>query len=285
MQYTSQDIFIGAIENVPNCTPRTHEQTIWSKFMLMVILEGRQHFVIDGVRFRLDAGIGAAATPLVFMLNVAQPSRLRFINEAGAVLSKVMISAPLPWLQRLMETEDGMPVLRNFFAGHLAHFSFEPGQHILQTAEKIMHPPPMPTGELSSIYLKSQGLDIMWQSCLQLVADNAGGWQQPSMMSLRQCERVRDFIVANLGEELSVDLIASQAGTSPSTIQRHFKEHFGQTIFDFIRQKRLEGARDALATDGIPVSKAAHLAGYTSVSSFTTAFRRTYGVTPKQMRA
>lgn len=285
MHYTSQDIFVGATEKGPNCTPITRDQNIWSKFMLMVLLQGSQHFVIDGVRFRLDAGTQEAPAPLVFLLNIAQPSRLRFINDSDTPLHKVMISAPVPWLNRLMETQDGMPALRNFFGQHLAHFSFEPGQHILQLAEKIMHPPAMLTGELSSIYMKAQALDIMWQSCLALVADEAGGWQPPALMSLKHCERVRDYIVANLDKDLSIDRIAQEAGVSTSTIQRHFKEHFGVPIFGFVRQKRLEAAREALANDGIPVSRAAYIAGYNNISSFTTAFRKAFGVTPKQARA
>lgn len=285
MHYTSQDIFVGATEKAPNCTPITRDQNIWSKFMLMVLLQGSQHFVIDGVRFRLDAGTQEAPAPLVFLLNIAHPSRLRFINDSDTPLHKVMISAPVPWLNRLMETQDGMPALRNFFRQHLAHFSFEPGQHILQLAEKIMHPPAMLTGELSSIYMKAQALDIMWQSCLALVADEAGGWQPPALMSLKHCERVRDYIVANLDKDLSIDRIAQEAGVSTSTIQRHFKEHFGVPIFGFVRQKRLEAAREALANDGIPVSRAAYIAGYNNISSFTTAFRKAFGVTPKQARA
>ncbi len=81
MHYTSQDLFVGATANAPNCPPSSHEQRIWSKFMLMVVLQGSQHFVIDDVRFRLDAGDAEAPSPLVFMLNVAQTSRLRFIEH------------------------------------------------------------------------------------------------------------------------------------------------------------------------------------------------------------
>ncbi len=103
-------------------------------------------------------------------------------------------------------------------------------------------------------------------------------------MSLRYCERARDFVIGNLDRELTIGLIAREVGCSASTLQRHFKTHFGMTVFDFIRQKRLEAARTALADDGIPISHAAHLAGYNNISSFTTAFRRAYGVTPKQVR-
>lgn len=286
MQYTPHELFVGALENATNCTTDTSEQEIWPKFMLMVLLQGAQRFVIDGVPFRLDAGREDASSPLVFMLNVARHSKLRFFDDSDVPLRKVMISAPLPWLKRLLETQDDAraSVLRGFFSEHLAHFSFEPGQHILQLAQKIMNPPPVLEGELSSLYLNAHALDIMWQSCLTMVADREGRRQAPTLMSLRHYERVRDFIVANLDRELTIDLIAREAGSSASTVQRHFKEHFGITIFDFIRRERLEAARAALASDGIPVSHAAHLAGYNNISSFTTAFRKAYGVTPKQVR-
>jgi AraC-like DNA-binding protein len=103
-------------------------------------------------------------------------------------------------------------------------------------------------------------------------------------MTLRNCERVRDYITANLDRELTIAMIAREAGASVSTVQRHFKEHFGITIFDFIRQERLEAARAALASEGIPVAHAAHLAGYNNISSFTTAFRKAFGVTPSRVR-
>ena len=110
MQYTPQELFVGAIENVTNCTTDTSEQEIWPKFMLMVMLQGAQHFVIDGHHFHVDAGDGASASPLVFMLNVASTSRLRFLDENEVPLRKVMIAAPLPWLTRMIETRDGLHV-------------------------------------------------------------------------------------------------------------------------------------------------------------------------------
>ena len=166
MQYTPQELFVGAIENVTNCTADTSEHEIWPKFMLMVMLQGAQHFVIDGHHFHVDAGDGDSASPLVFMLNVAKTSRLRFFDESEVPLRKVMIAAPLPWLTRLIETRDGMhvPALQEFFSRHLAHFSFEPGENLLQLAQKIINPPPMLEGELGSLYLRAQSLDIMWQS-------------------------------------------------------------------------------------------------------------------------
>ena len=286
MQLTPNDLFVGALDNVTTCTPDDGEQRIWPKFMLMVLLQGAQRFVIDGVSFHVDAGSSDSGVPVAFMLNVAKYSTLRFINDNEVPLRKVMISAPLPWLERIFETQQGKrgSTLRDFFSQHLEQFSFEPGQHILHQTQKILRPPPALQGELLSIYLQAQALDIMWQSWLTMMSHREEHQPGPSLMSLRRYERVRDYILANLDRELTIDRIAKEARASSSTVQRRFKEHFGIPIFDFIRLERLEAARIELASNGIPVSHAAHIAGYNNVSSFTTAFRKTYGVTPGQVR-
>lgn len=287
MQYIAGDLRIGAIDSVPSCSPEASEFDISSKLMLMVLMRGEQQFVIDGIPFKLDAGDEEDCKPIVAMLNVARASKLRFVTESAIPLRKVMVTAPRPWLDHFIgsENDDSALTLRKFFSEHLAFFSFEPGRNLITLANKIESPPPMLRGELLSMYVTEQALGIMWQSCLTLVSERRGKTHTPSLMSLRQCEGIKDFILSNLERDLSIGLIAREAGASPSVIQRHFKEHFGYTIFDFIRQKRLEAAHSALANMGLTVSQAAHVAGYNNISSFTTAFKKAYGVTPKRVRS
>lgn len=287
MQYIAGDLEIGAIDSVPVCSPESNEFDIASKFMLMVLMRGAQHFVIDGIPFELDAGDDENCRPMVVMLNVARQSKLRFLNAGPVPLRKVMITAPRPWLDHLIGTEndESAVTLRKFFSEHLALFSFEPGRNLIAVANKLESPPPTLRGELLSMYVTAQALDIMWQACLTLVAERRGMSNAPSLMGLRQCESVKDFIMDNLQRDLSIGLIAKEVGASTSVVQRHFKEHFGCTIFDFIRQKRLEAAHASLVNEGITASQAAYLAGYNNLSSFTTAFKKAYGITPRKVRS
>src|SRR5262245_20224987 len=128
-------------------------------------------------------------------------------------------------------------------------------------------------------------MEIMRLSYAALVADAEGGDTRPSAMSARQSERVRSFILANLAKNLSIDEIARATGASASSVQRHFKQHVGMTVFEFIRRKRLDSAREALESQGVTVAQAAWIAGYTSSSSFIAAFKKTYGACPGAVRA
>ena len=58
----------------------------------------------------------------------------------------------------------------------------------------------------------------------------------------------------------------------------------GTTIFEYARNRRLEKGRAALENDGVSVTEAAFLAGYSSAANFATAFKRAFGVPPKFVR-
>lgn len=279
-----EHLFVGAMDGPASCTPDDNVYDVWPKFLIMVLLQGQQHFVMDGEHFRIDAGDAENPEPVVFMLNVAQSCTLQFVNESDTPLRKVMISAPLPWVDRLIRSQPtSMPKLRTFFSRHLATFRFAPNRHLSQIAELILKPPGTMAGELLTLYRNSHAFDIMCQACSVLVQEDEVA-SPPTALSRRQSEKVRDYILAHVCEDLTLERISREVGISTSSIQRHFKEHFGTNVSDFIRRERLEMARFALERDGIPISQAAYLAGYRNPSSFTTAFKKAYGVTPKHHR-
>lgn len=279
-----QELFVGIMDGAPTCTPDSNVYDIWPKFLVMVLLQGAQHFVVDDVPFRIDAGYGENNTPLVFMLNIGRYSKLRFVNDSDAILRKVMISAPLPWVERLKRSQSvGLPTLKQFFSEHLARFRFTPSRQLLQLAEQLMKPPPTMEGEMRTLYYNSRALDIMCLACAALVEHDEEK-RRPALMSRRQSERVRDHILESLDKELTIEGIAREVGASVSCVQRHFKEHFGLTVFEFIRNQRLAVARDALEREGVTIAQAAYAAGYAGPSNFTTAFKKAYGVAPKYHR-
>ncbi|WP_425487890.1 helix-turn-helix transcriptional regulator [Microvirga lupini] len=71
---------------------------------------------------------------------------------------------------------------------------------------------------------------------------------------------------------------------STSSLQRHFRAAFGMTVFEFIRNEKLNEAWRLLMQEGISVGEAAYRAGYSSAANFTTAFKRRFGVLPKHLR-
>lgn len=279
-----QHLFVGTVEGEPACACAANVYEIWPKFVVMVLLQGAQHFVIDGEDFRIDAGADDTARPLVFVLNVARFAHLHFINDSDIPLRKVMISAPHPWMEWLMRTQGPqVSALRPFLANHLASFTFPASGQVRLLAEQIMSPPPSLAGELRTLHCNSRALDIMCVAGLALAAEEEER-RRPLLASRRQSERVRDYVMENLDRALTIEEIARAAGASVSSVQRHFKEHFRMTVFDFIRKERLAQACAALERDGVTIAQAAYAAGYNDPSNFAVAFKKVYGVPPRCKR-
>jgi AraC-like DNA-binding protein len=280
-----QQVFVGALEG-RSCCVGLEELEICPKLIINFYLSGSQSFVIDGVPFSAGAG-PSGSRPCVSMINVRHASKVHFNrSESGARLRKVKLSIPLTWLEREMGAISSCsPALQRFFSTHLSHFAFEPTPDLVELAEQISHPPSGLKGELLTLYRKARGIELMRLSCAALVAQAEEIDHKPSLMVARQSERVRHYILANLSKNLTIETIARESAASVSSVQRHFKQQFGMTVFEFIRRKRLEAARQALEGKGVTVAEAAWIAGFISPSSFTKAFKKTYGTCPGEIRA
>jgi AraC family transcriptional regulator len=80
----------------------------------------------------------------------------------------------------------------------------------------------------------------------------------------------------------SVEELAAIAGVHPTHLQRTFRRHHGATISNYVRQRRIERARVAVAKGEQPLSAIAIDAGFADQSHFTRVFRQAFGETPGQ---
>lgn len=279
-------LFVGSIDG--RCCHPDHETfVVGPKLIINVYLRGGQRFVLDGRQFVGSAVHDERCRPSVLMINVKHSSKLYFNNhDNGAGLCKVKASASLSWLEQEIGTsEDRPPALERFLSTHLSHFAFEPAPDLIEIAEQISHPPVSLKGELLTLYRKARAIELVRLACAALVANANKAENRSSLLNARQAERVRNYVLANLTKNLTIEAIAKESGGSASSVQRHFKQQFGMTVFEFIRRKRLEAARDALEARGVTVAEAAWIAGYTSPSSFISAFKKAYGACPGEVRA
>lgn len=96
-------------------------------------------------------------------------------------------------------------------------------------------------------------------------------------------EEVTRYIMAHLGEELSIDRLAGAFFLSRYYLMHRFKEVYGCSVHQYIRQKRLQQAAEAIRRD-VPVLKAAEDAGFGDYSVFLRAFRAAYGKSPREWK-
>ena len=96
-----------------------------------------------------------------------------------------------------------------------------------------------------------------------------------------QIANILKYINHHLGEDLSVDALASRNYISKYHLMRKFKEETGYTLHNYVINKRLLQAR-TLISEGTPILKAAHESGFAEYSTFSRAYRKQFGKAPSE---
>lgn len=92
------------------------------------------------------------------------------------------------------------------------------------------------------------------------------------------------FMWDHLDLDLSVDDIAAEVCVSRRQLERAFRHHLGRGVNAELRRKRLDRCRELLRTTSISITDLAPRIGFRSKDYLHVAFRRTFGVTPRQYR-
>jgi AraC-like DNA-binding protein len=93
-------------------------------------------------------------------------------------------------------------------------------------------------------------------------------------------EQVKEYLLTNASQPLTLEHVARHLRLTGEHLARVFKHEEGMTIFDFLRNLRIERAKALLASAQLSVDEIARDVGYTSSTLFCRNFKRTTGVTP-----
>ncbi|HLY54933.1 MAG TPA: helix-turn-helix domain-containing protein [Stellaceae bacterium] len=96
--------------------------------------------------------------------------------------------------------------------------------------------------------------------------------------------RVHEHVEAHLGESIDLAALAGVAGLSMFHFAREFKQTTGVTPHRYLLQKRVEQARELLASTDLPLAEIAFAVGFADQSHFARRFRQMVGTSPGEFR-
>jgi AraC-like DNA-binding protein len=99
----------------------------------------------------------------------------------------------------------------------------------------------------------------------------------------RELHATRDALAAEFISPPRLPDLARRAGINYSKLCSGFRQLFGETTAEFVRRQRLEFAHELLRTSDLQVQQIARQAGYAHHGSFTAAFTRHFGYSPKKV--
>ncbi|WP_415400832.1 helix-turn-helix domain-containing protein [Tateyamaria sp. SN3-11] len=104
-------------------------------------------------------------------------------------------------------------------------------------------------------------------------------------LAAHKTNSLRDFIDENYAEPLTLDGLAERAGLSRFHFAAMFKQSFGEPPHRYIILKRVDAAKDLLATTDHPITEVAAAVGYENHGHFSTIFKRETGKSPSRFRS
>ncbi len=120
---------------------------------------------------------------------------------------------------------------------------------------------------------------------LELIAETSRSRRKPfEGQPPRWLHQAREFINDQFSHPLTLALIAGNVGVHPVYLASSFRRYFGQSVGEYLRQRRIEFACRKLQTsrDLVEIALAA---GFANQSHFNHTFKRLTGMTPTQFMA
>ena len=125
--------------------------------------------------------------------------------------------------------------------------------------------------ELIALYFnKSPDADI--EQCPFLVDED----------NVRRIRKAKEIMIARMAEPPTLTELSEEIGLSLKKLKEGFKQIYGDSVFSFLFDYKMDYARKMLETGQHNVNEVGLKVGYSTASHFIAAFKKKYGTTPKK---
>jgi AraC-like DNA-binding protein len=94
----------------------------------------------------------------------------------------------------------------------------------------------------------------------------------------------REYLMENMDAPPSLSELSRICGINEYKLKKGFKEVFGNTVFGYLSDLRLDSARNDLLEKKSSASDVALTLGYSSLQHFSVAFKKKFGVPPSRLK-
>ena len=98
-------------------------------------------------------------------------------------------------------------------------------------------------------------------------------------------QSARLLLEQNIDQQFTIKELARKVAMNECYLKKGFKAITGRTIHEYQQELRIEKAKQFLQQDGRSVTDVANILGYSSISHFSTAFKRITGMKPCELLA
>ena len=139
------------------------------------------------------------------------------------------------------------------------------------------------TPTIKSLYFKAKAYELL--SLYFNRAEDANVEQCPFLSdeeNILKIRRAKDIVIARMAEPPSLQELSDEINLSLKKLKEGFKQIYGDSVYSFLFDYKMEYARKLLDTGEYNVNEVGLKVGYSTASHFIAAFKKKFGTTPKK---
>jgi len=264
---------------IQNDTPHTQRvvREIDSSFIQFhFCLKGNAKFIFNEGRYALE--VSEENSLLLYNTQMDLPLNLE-LNQNSWLVSVVMTirkfhslfsreASYIPFLSeenkdKKYYTQEGFSPAIAVVLSQIMNYNLHPSIKELYIKGKVY--------ELISLYFnKGSAADV--EKCPFLVDED----------NVRRILKAKEIMIARMAEPPTLAELSEEIGLSLKKLKEGFKQIYGDSVFSFLFDYKMEYARKMLETGQHNVNEVGLKVGYSTASHFIAAFKKKYGTTPKK---
>ena len=139
---------------------------------------------------------------------------------------------------------------------------------------------------LENIYINAQTQMLLLYSMECMAGDTLDNFTSKFLANEADREKIknaREILLQHISDPLTIKALSRKVAINECYLKKGFKEMYGTTIFDFFQSQRMEHAKYLLYEKALSVTDVSSLLGYSSISHFSTAFKKHTGLKPCEL--
>ena len=136
---------------------------------------------------------------------------------------------------------------------------------------------------IKNLYYKGKGYELL--SLYFNRTEDPNAEQCPFLIdedNVMKIRRAKDIVVANMSEPPGLQELADQVGLNLKKLKMGFKQIYGDTVYGFLFDYKMDYARKLLDSGSYNVNEVGLKIGYSTGSHFIAAFKKKFATTPKK---
>jgi AraC-like DNA-binding protein len=97
---------------------------------------------------------------------------------------------------------------------------------------------------------------------------------------IQRIQAAREILIRDFDAPPCLKILAARVGLNVTKLKRGFRQLYGDSVFAYLREYRMEVARQALEKGEMNVTEVAMSVGYTNIGHFCAIFKKHFGINP-----